>query len=89
MAEQKPRLIVYSKEDCHLCELAKAALLPLCEKYRIPVEEIDITQDPKLLAQYGEEIPVGFLNGEKVFKIRVEPRRLRRLLKKATASPIL
>ena len=88
MAEPKPRLIVYSKEDCHLCALAKAALLPLCEKYRIPLEEIDITRDPKLLAQYGEEIPVGFLNGEKVFKYRVESKRLRRLLRKATASLI-
>ncbi len=83
MAERKSSLILYSKEGCHLCDLAKAALLPLCEKYRIPVEEVDITADPKLIAQYGEEIPVGFLNGEKVFKFRVEPRRLRRLLKKA------
>ncbi|MFQ5694307.1 MAG: glutaredoxin family protein [Nitrospinota bacterium] len=75
--------MLYSKEDCHLCEIAKADLRPVCERYGVAVREVDITRDPDLLARHGKEVPVGYLNGEKVFKLRVEPRRLRRLLKRA------
>lgn len=83
MTARKPALLLYSKEDCRLCERAKEALRPLCEHYRVALMEVDITHEPDLLAQYGDEVPVGFLNGEKLFKYRVEPKRLKRLFKKA------
>ncbi|MFQ5912738.1 MAG: glutaredoxin family protein [Nitrospinota bacterium] len=78
-----PTLVLYSKRDCHLCEQAKDALRPICERYRLSLTEVDITHNAGLLARYGEEVPVGFLNGEKVFKYRVEPGRLKRLIKEA------
>ncbi len=83
MAQPMPTLVLYSKEDCRLCEIAKAALRPICEGYGIALREEDITHKTELLARYGEEVPVGVLDGEKVFKYRVEPRRLKRLFKKA------
>ena len=83
MGEQTPTLVLYSKEDCGLCDEAKEALRPICARFSVRLEEMDITQKPEFLPRFGEEIPVGFLNREKVFKYRVESGRLRRLLKKA------
>ncbi len=83
MRERMPTLVLYSKEDYRLCDEAKEALRPICARFRIHLEEMDITRRPELQAEFGEEVPVGFLNGEKVFKYRAEPRRLKRLLKKA------
>ena len=79
-------LTLYTKPDCHLCEEAKARLLRLQGELSFYIEEVDISKDPDLLARYGEEVPVGLLRGEKVFKYRVDERRLRRLLEKALSS---
>ena len=75
------RLILYTRAECHLCEAAKAEIR---EKIgAIPIEEIDVDSDPALAARFGEEVPVGFVGGEKAFKFHVDVRRLRRLLKNA------
>jgi glutaredoxin len=79
-------LTLYTKPDCHLCEEAKKRLLQLQKELGFPIEEVDISKDPNLLARYGEEVPVGLLEGEKVFKYRVDERRLRRLVEKALSS---
>ena len=76
-------LTLYTKPDCHLCEEAKARLLRLQRELGFAIEEVDISKDPDLLVRYGEEVPVGLLGGEKVFKYWMEERRLRRLLKEA------
>lgn len=86
VTEQRPILVLYSRRECHLCEIAKADLLPLCDRYDVRLQEVDITGEPDLTARHGEEVPVAYLNGEKVFKYRVEPRRVKRLLKKAAAE---
>ena len=44
------------------------------------LEEINIQDDPALLAEYGEQIPVVLLNGEFLFEYTVEEDRLRQLL---------
>ena len=75
-------LILYTRANCHLCEEAKAEVRSLFGG-RLRVEEIDVDADPALAARFGEEVPVGFLDGEKVFKFRLDPRRLRRLLRRA------
>lgn len=79
-------LTLYTKPDCHLCEEAKARLLRLQGGLPFSIQEVDISKDPNLLARYGEEVPVGLLEGEKVFKYRVDERRLRRLVEKALSS---
>ncbi len=76
---------IYSKEDCHLCEEAKAVLLKAKQKYPIQITEIDISLDSELLEKYKEQIPVVFINGRKAFKFRIDEKEL---YKKITASPI-
>ena len=82
-----PLVELLSKPDCHLCETAKAVLQSLQARYRFTLREIDITHETALLAQFAEQIPVGFINGRKVFKYRVDQRQFERHLQRASSAP--
>ena len=49
---------LYTRNDCHLCEEARADLDSLQEKYPHRLVEIDIDSDPALQKKYLVEIPV-------------------------------
>lgn len=82
-----PLVELFSKPDCHLCEVAKAVLKSLQVRYPFILREIDITQEETLMAQFAEQIPVGFINGRKVFKYHVDQRQLERRLQRASNAP--
>jgi glutaredoxin len=73
-------LTVYSKPECHLCEEALRVLTHLQTQIPFTIEEINIQDDPALLAEYGEQIPVVLLNGEFLFEYTVDEARLRQIL---------
>jgi hypothetical protein len=50
------------------------------------LEKIDISDNPKLLAEFGLKIPVVFVDGVQVFKYRVNEKRLLGLLEKREES---
>jgi thiol-disulfide isomerase/thioredoxin len=75
-----PRVTFYTKSDCELCDAAKATLLALQRELVFEIEEIDITTDPSIHIEFCEEIPVGYVDGRKLFKYRIEPALLRRQL---------
>jgi len=77
-----PRITLYTKADCELCCAAKATLLALQGELGFALDEIDITTSPTLYDAFREEIPVGYLDGRKVFKYRVDSRLLRRQLQR-------
>jgi len=52
------RLILYTTEGCHLCELGAALLRSMPELSRTPIDEVDIALDEALLRRYGTRIPV-------------------------------
>lgn len=85
---EKVRVTIYSKPGCCLCDEAKHAILTSPCRDAVEVEEINIEDDDELMARYGYDIPVIFINGRKAFKHRVTAQefcaRLRRhlLLKK-------
>lgn len=56
-----PRLTLYSRAGCHLCELALEAL----ERLQYRVEVVDIAGQSDLEARYGPDIPV-LAHGERV-----------------------
>jgi hypothetical protein len=74
------RIVLYTKPECELCQAAKATLLRLQPELGFELDEIDITTDPALYDAYGGEIPVGYLDGRKLFKYRVDAWQLRRQL---------
>lgn len=49
---------LYMRQDCHLCEQAKADLESLQEQYPHRLVEVDIDSDPALQRAYLVEIPV-------------------------------
>ena len=55
---------LYSRPGCHLCDRARAVL----EAAGIAFEEVDITADPALEAEYGILIPVVEREGRQVFE---------------------
>lgn len=73
------RLVIYSREDCHLCELAHETLAEYSE-YLPEIEEIDIDTDPQLQAEFGVSIPVVEIDGQIRFRGRVDEVLLQRLI---------
>jgi len=79
-----PRAItLYTREGCHLCEEAKAAILSLVSEFGATLREVDIDDDPILHDRYTNDVPVIFLGSKMVVQHRLDPAQLRRqLLKK-------
>ena len=62
-----PRLIVYYRDGCHLCEQVVASLFQLQKELRYEIEQIDIDTDPVLRERYNVDVPVVTYQGEVVF----------------------
>lgn len=56
--DQVKTLIVYGREDCHLCQDMIVALQNLQRQVSFEFQVVDIDSDPELIALYGEKIPV-------------------------------
>lgn len=65
-------LIVYSAADCSLCDDAIAQLKQIQKHLKFEFREVKIDGDEQLEATYRSEIPVGVLNGRKLFKYYVD-----------------
>ncbi len=61
---------IYSRPGCHLCDEMKA-LVNRVTGGTMQIDEVDISSDPSLEAQYGLEIPVLLIDGKKVAKYRI------------------
>jgi len=79
-------LVFYTRRGCHLCADALAVLERARQEYRFPLEIIDVDTDPKLVEQYGSDVPVVTVNGKLRFRGRVNAVLLRRLLRAELAS---
>jgi glutaredoxin len=72
-----PRVIIYSRPGCHLCDEAKAAIVHAGCADQFVLEEINIDSDPALLDKYKYDIPVITIDGVETFIHRVSPREFR------------
>ena len=59
----------------------KAVVRQVAARIPLEVEEVDVDSSAELQGQYGDEVPVLFLNGRKAFKYRVSRRALEEKLK--------
>ena len=80
------KLIVYGRRNCHLCDVAKDAVALLRREVEFMVEERDVDDNDAWARAYGDEVPVGVVDGRKVFKYRVDTERLRRALSAIPAA---
>ena len=74
------RVTLYGKPGCHLCDDARVIVRQVCEELGVGWTEVDITQDPELFKEYGEQIPVTFVDGRQHDFWRVDPIRLKKAL---------
>jgi glutaredoxin len=83
MSETKrPTVTIYTRPGCHLCEEAKAAIQASGCDGEYSIEEVNIDENSALRERYGNDIPVIFINGVKVFKHRVAPREFKQKLRR-------
>ncbi len=74
---------LYTRPGCHLCDEAKAQIIPLLRSTGARLREVNIDVDPVLRARYDVEVPVIFLAARKVAKHRVDIEQFRRQLDEA------
>ena len=78
-----PRVTLYTRPGCHLCEDARAVVERVCAELGEDYAEVDITAGPdaeELTRRYGEEIPVTLVDGAHHAFWRVDADRLRAAL---------
>ena len=73
-------VVLYARPGCHLCDVAREAVLALRERAGFAFEEIDIEPDETLELEYGIRIPVVEVDGEEAFEITVDPAELAALV---------
>lgn len=59
-----PRLTLYHREGCGLCDLMAAELSALESRYTFALERIDIDDDAGLAARFNAKVPVLAVDGE-------------------------
>ena len=75
-----PRVTLYSRPGCHLCDDARAVIAATCAELGEEYVEISIDDDPALQSRFAEEIPVTFVDGRQHDFWRVDEQRLRTAL---------
>lgn len=76
-----PTVTLYSKSECHLCEIAKARITGVRKQIEFDLAVVDITTQPDLWERYRERIPVVLVNGEEAFVYRFTEQQLIRRLR--------
>jgi glutaredoxin len=76
-----PRVTLYTRPGCHLCDDARAVVAAVCAELGEEFAEVDIDGDPDLTRRYGEEIPVTLVDGVQHDFWRVDAARLTRTLR--------
>ena len=61
------KVIVYTKEGCHLCERVIAQLEKMNSTHTLEISIEDITSDSDLFERYKDLIPVVSVDGEVKF----------------------
>lgn len=82
---RRPRLehlqfIMYTRQDCHLCERAWEILQDWQRRRGFRLEAVDIDDDEDLQKQFGQKVPVVAVNGKVRFWGHINPVLLKRLL---------
>ncbi|HXH79683.1 glutaredoxin family protein [Nocardioides sp.] len=73
----QPRVILYGRPSCHLCDDARTIIAAVCAELGESFSEVDIDTDPTLQERFTEEVPVTFVDGKQHDFWRVDPDRLR------------
>ncbi|MDN5570584.1 MAG: glutaredoxin family protein [Propionibacteriaceae bacterium] len=57
------RVVVVTREGCHLCDEALVAVDTVCQELNISWQAVDVDADPSLRRDYTDHVPVTFVDG--------------------------
>jgi len=77
MTLAKHTITLLSRPGCHLCDEARAVIARVAGELGVAWTERDITASPEDLRQFGDMIPVTFVDGIQHDFWRVDEARLR------------
>lgn len=75
------KLTLYSKKDCHLCDIAKNELDDLRNEIAFSINEVDIEKDRESFEKYKHLIPVIEIDGKLIFTGRIDWVKLKNALR--------
>jgi hypothetical protein len=62
---------LYSKQDCHLCDVAKDVMMKIQQEHPFTLNVITIQEGDELYETFKERIPVIYINKEFAFQYKV------------------
>jgi glutaredoxin len=71
----KPKVVMYSRRNCHLCEVAKEAVDSAKKEVEFEFQVIYIDGNVELEKEFGEEVPLTLINGKRHDYFRVDKAR--------------
>jgi len=82
-AHSKMIVTLYTREGCHLCDEAKATMLPVIARANAELREIDIDDDAHLRAMYNDSVPVIFVGANFFSRYRIDAQKFAKALQAA------
>jgi glutaredoxin len=73
---------VYSRSNCHLCEVALEVISEIRKEVEFTLTKILIDGNSELEEKYGEQVPVILINNQPHDFFRVDPERFRLAISK-------
>lgn len=70
---ESPLARLFTRPNCELCREFAANVAPAVELYGLQVEEVNVEEDPELLALYGQRVPVLEVLGQEVVSGKATP----------------
>jgi glutaredoxin len=80
LAERAERVVVLTRQGCHLCDEAIAEVAAVCADTGERYATVDVDSDPELQRRYTDQVPVTFVDGAQHDFWRVDPVRLKAAL---------
>ena len=77
-----PRLTLYGRSYCHLCDEMLAALAPLRTEFGFAVEMIDVDSDAALTQRFDTLVPVLMHEGTELCHYHMDAAKIRAYLVK-------
>lgn len=74
------RVLLLTRDGCHLCEDAAAIVSRACEETGVSWESIDVDSEADLRMEWTDHVPVTFVDGELHGRWFVDPEKLREAL---------
>lgn len=76
MPGSEPRVVLFGRFGCHLCEAARAVVAETCRAGGVGFDEVDVDGDAALAHRYGDHVPVVTVDDAVVDFWRIDPDRL-------------